>query len=83
MSRRKDSYRAALHRNPEPPGMTKVATLRNRYVRVTIELAPEVHRELAYWAGPPMALLGVAGATVSHTWRLLTACMPDSGNSSV
>ncbi|MFF3446331.1 hypothetical protein ACFYXJ_04215 [Streptomyces sp. NPDC002667] len=66
MNQRKDTYRAALQREPvaAAPRQAKVARLHTRYVRVTIELDPELPRELTRWVGPSVSVLLRAGATV-------------------
>ncbi|MEU1198122.1 hypothetical protein ABZ446_18065 [Streptomyces sp. NPDC005813] len=65
MNQRRDTYRAALQRGPEviaPPRHTKVTEFRTRYVRVTIELDPDLPRDLTRWVRPPVAALLRAGA---------------------
>ncbi|MGW1067515.1 hypothetical protein ACWD4F_23725 [Streptomyces aureus] len=64
MNQRKDTYRAALQREPDDtaPRQARVARLHTRYVRVTIELDPAVPRELTRWVGPPLSALLRAGA---------------------
>ncbi|MET8677127.1 hypothetical protein ABZW18_05880 [Streptomyces sp. NPDC004647] len=69
MSQRKDKYRAALQRGQDTaaPRSAKVTTLHSRYVRVTIELDPDLERDLTRWVGPPVSALVLAGATVLRT----------------
>ncbi|MFJ7967617.1 hypothetical protein [Streptomyces sp. NPDC096324] len=64
MNQRKDTYRAALQREPDDaaPRHAKVARLDTRYVRVTIELDPALPDELARWVGPPVSALLRVGA---------------------
>ncbi|MEV6192929.1 hypothetical protein AB0M19_11070 [Streptomyces sp. NPDC051920] len=64
MNQRKDTYRAALQREPDPaaPRQAKVARLHTRYVRVTIELDPMLPDELSRWVGPPVSALLRVGA---------------------
>lgn len=73
--RRRDSYRAALRRDAAAAGPHPawVTTVRNRYVAVTVELPPEVHRGLARWAGPPAAVLGTAAGAASRVLGALAA----------
>ncbi len=69
MSQRKDSYRAALQRGQDvaAPRSVKVTTLHSRYVRVTIEVDPDLRGDLARWVGQPVSALALAGATVLRT----------------
>ncbi|MFF4350327.1 hypothetical protein [Streptomyces sp. NPDC001530] len=71
MNQRKDTYRAALQREPDvaPPRHRKVTQLRTRYVRVTIELDPDLPRDLTRWVGPPVSALLRAGAAVLRPLR--------------
>ncbi|MER5398496.1 hypothetical protein [Streptomyces sp. NPDC002599] len=64
MNQRKDTYRAALQREPDaaPPRHTKVARLHTRYVRVTIELDPALPDGLTRWVGPPVSAILRVGA---------------------
>ncbi|MER5471069.1 hypothetical protein ABZX90_30515 [Streptomyces sp. NPDC002935] len=66
MNQRKDTYRAALQREPDvaAPRHAKVARLHTRYVRVTIELDPALPRELTRWVGPPVSAVLRVGAAV-------------------
>ncbi|ANZ14772.1 hypothetical protein O1L44_02170 [Streptomyces noursei] len=69
MSQRKESYRAALRREPDVSASpsTKVTTLRSRYIRVTVELDPDLRGDLTRWVGRPVSSVVVAGATVLRT----------------
>ncbi|MFC5804591.1 hypothetical protein [Streptomyces formicae] len=68
MSERKDRYRAALQRGGDGTGRSpKVATLHSRYVQVTIEVDPDLQRDLTRWAGPAVSTLVLAGTTVLRT----------------
>lgn len=82
MTQRKNSYRAALRRDEAAPRAARVTTLHSRYVRVTIELAPELHRELTRLGQAPAAVFTLAGATISRTVNLLTARLTGSGSTS-
>lgn len=66
MNQRKDTYRAALRREPDTvaPRPTSVTRLDLRYVRVTIELDPAVPREVTRWVGQPVSAVLRAGAAV-------------------
>jgi hypothetical protein len=72
MNRRKDTYRAALGRDQAGAGSRtpRATTLSSRYVRITIEVDPVVHRSVERWVRPPVALLTHTGAAAL---RLLTA----------
>ncbi|MFE1291355.1 hypothetical protein [Streptomyces sp. NPDC058751] len=64
MNQRRNTYRAALRREPDAaaPRQAKVARLHTRYVRVTIELDPALPDELTRWVGPPVSALLRFGA---------------------
>ncbi|WP_328444640.1 hypothetical protein OG780_03770 [Streptomyces sp. NBC_00386] len=64
MNQRKDTYRAALQREPDAaaPRHTKVARLHTQYVRVTIELDPALPDGLTRWVGPPVSAILRVGA---------------------
>lgn len=66
MNQRRDTYRAALQREPEAAAArhAPVTRLDMRYVRVTIELDPAVPREVTRWVGPPVSALLRVGAAV-------------------
>ncbi|MER5385378.1 hypothetical protein ABZZ47_02905 [Streptomyces sp. NPDC006465] len=66
MNQRRDTYRAALQREPDTAGPrhAKVARLDTRYVRVTIEFDPALPRELTRWVGPPVSAVLRVGAAV-------------------
>ncbi|WP_406335629.1 hypothetical protein [Streptomyces sp. NBC_00203] len=67
MNQRKDTYRAALQREPDVAAAsrhTKVTQLHTRYVRVTIELDPALPRDLTRWVRPPVSALLRAAAAV-------------------
>ncbi|MFJ3306336.1 hypothetical protein ACIPSA_25095 [Streptomyces sp. NPDC086549] len=66
MNQRKDTYRAALQREPQaaPSRPAKVTHLHTRYVRVTIELSPALSRDVTRWAAAPVSALGSVGAAV-------------------
>ncbi|MEU6081612.1 hypothetical protein [Streptomyces sp. NPDC047108] len=71
MNQRKDRYRAALQRGDETPQaaprQTRVTTLNSRYVRVTIEVAPDLERDLTRWVSTPVSALVLAGSTLLRT----------------
>ncbi|QHC24308.1 hypothetical protein [Streptomyces sp. GS7] len=69
MSQRKDSYRAALRREQDvsAPRSTKVARLKSRYIRVTVELDPDLRGDLTRWMVRPVSSVVLAGATVLRT----------------
>ncbi|MET7387692.1 hypothetical protein ACFYPT_31520 [Streptomyces sp. NPDC005529] len=72
MNQRRDTYRAALRREPDTAAprpaaaqhQPSVTHLDLRYVRVTIELDPAVPREMTRWVGPPVSALLRVGAAV-------------------
>ncbi|MFE7840222.1 hypothetical protein ACFU53_30465 [Streptomyces sp. NPDC057474] len=72
MNQRKDNYRAALRRGKADPGphTRKATTLRNGYVRVTIEVDPDVQRILDRWMVPAVSVLT---NTCAAALRVLTA----------
>ncbi|MFG2863299.1 hypothetical protein [Streptomyces sioyaensis] len=72
MSQRKDSYRAALQRGqdvsaPQPT----VTTLHSRYLRVTVEVDPDLRGDLARCVGRPVSSVLLAGTTVLRTLAVL------------
>ncbi|MCQ4079077.1 hypothetical protein NGB36_00170 [Streptomyces sp. RB6PN25] len=69
MNQRKDSYRAALRRGQDiaAPRPAKVTTLDSRYVRVTIEVDPDLRRDLTRWAGTPVSALVLTGTALLRT----------------
>lgn len=69
MSRRKENYRAALQRGQDvsAPRSTKVTTLQSRYIRVTVEVDPDLRGDLTRWMGRPVSSVVFAGATVVRT----------------
>ncbi|MFF1743000.1 hypothetical protein [Streptomyces mirabilis] len=71
MNQRKDTYRAALQREPDVAASrpAKVTHLHTRYVRVTIELDPALQRELTRWVEPPLSALLRVGAAVLQPLR--------------
>ncbi|QKV96294.1 hypothetical protein HUT19_35060 [Streptomyces sp. NA02950] len=66
MTQRKDMYRAALQREQDvaEPRSAKVTTLHTRYLRVTIEVDPDLRRDLSRWVNLPVSALVLVGATV-------------------
>ncbi|MGW7023159.1 hypothetical protein ACWGGS_27960 [Streptomyces decoyicus] len=69
MSQRKESYRAALRREPDvsAPRSTNVTRLQSRYIRVTVEVDPDLRGDLTRWMGWPLSSAVFAGATVLRT----------------
>ncbi|MEU5543305.1 hypothetical protein AB0G85_13070 [Streptomyces sioyaensis] len=72
MSQRKDSYRAALQRGqdvsaPQPT----VTTLHSRYLRVTVEVDPDLRGDLTRCVGRPVSSVLFAGTTVLRTLAVL------------
>lgn len=84
MNQRKDNYRAALRRgqaDPQPH-TPKAATLNSRYVRITIELEPDLQRHLDQWTAPTIALLTNAGTAALRVLTAFTPGAPSSGTGS-
>ncbi|MET8946841.1 hypothetical protein ABZX30_25570 [Streptomyces sp. NPDC004542] len=75
MNQRKDTYRAALRREPHGSAarQAKVTRLHTRYIRLTIELDPALRSSLTDWLTPPVSALLHAGTAVL---RPLTARWP-------
>ncbi|MEU3244969.1 MULTISPECIES: hypothetical protein [unclassified Streptomyces] len=71
MNQRKDTYRAALQREPGAPSPRplKITRLDARYVRLTIEVDPAVPREFNRWVVPPVSALLRVGAAVLRPLR--------------
>ncbi|MGW3009931.1 hypothetical protein ACWC9R_13990 [Streptomyces sp. NPDC001219] len=69
MNQRKENYRAALRRGPDvsAPRPTKVTRLQSRYIRVTVEVDPDLRGDLTRWLGWPVSSAVFAGATVLRT----------------
>ncbi|MEU7429635.1 hypothetical protein AB0B07_01895 [Streptomyces sioyaensis] len=72
MSQRKDSYRAALQRGqdvsaPQPT----VTTLHSRYLRVTVEVDPDLRGDLTRCVARPVSSVLLAGTTVLRTLAFL------------
>ncbi|MFD0169193.1 hypothetical protein ACFVJH_34435 [Streptomyces decoyicus] len=69
MNQRKESYRAALQRGQDvaAPRPTKVTTLQSRYLRVTVEVDPDLRGDLTRWAAWPVSSVVVAGTAVLRT----------------
>ncbi|MFG2827613.1 hypothetical protein ACGFWI_09140 [Streptomyces sp. NPDC048434] len=69
MSQRKESYRAALQRGQDvaAPRATKVTTLQTRYLRVTVEVDPDLRGDLTRWVAWPVSSAVVVGTTVLRT----------------
>lgn len=82
MNQRKDNYRAALarDRSDPPPPTRKVTTLSSRYVRITIEIDPDVQRGVERWVTPPVALLTSSGAAARRVLTAIAAKPPSSGS---
>ncbi|GGJ41624.1 hypothetical protein [Streptomyces brasiliensis] len=71
MNQRKDTYRAALRRDPDTPAPrpVRVTELHTRYLHVTIELDAALPRDVTRWLGPPVSALVRVGATVVRPLR--------------
>jgi hypothetical protein len=84
MNQRKDNYRAALGRSQADPGphTSNVTKLSSRYVRITIEVDPDVHRNVERWVGPPIALLANTGAAALRFLTVVAAQSPSSDTGS-
>ncbi|MCF3141762.1 hypothetical protein [Streptomyces platensis] len=70
MSQRRENYRAALRREQDDgsgPRSAKITTLRSRYIRVTVEVDPDLQGDLARWVAWPVSSVVVAGTTVLRT----------------
>jgi len=70
MSQRKENYRAALGREQGDvcgPRSTKVTTLQSRYLRVTVEVDPDLQGDLTRWVGRPVSSVVLVGTTVLRT----------------
>ncbi|MFF3687254.1 hypothetical protein [Streptomyces sp. NPDC002187] len=79
MTERKDRYRAALQRGGDTAARSsKIITLNSRYVRMTIEVDPDLQRDLTRWAGLPISALMLAGTTVLRTLTGAAAAAPES-----
>lgn len=58
MKERKDRYRAALQRGGDIAARSsKIITLNSRYIRMTIEVDPDLQRDLTRWASLPVSAL--------------------------
>ncbi|MFI1158521.1 hypothetical protein [Streptomyces sioyaensis] len=73
MSQRKDSYRAALQRGQDvsAPQSTNVTTLHSRYIRVTVEVDPDLRGDLTRCVGRPVSSVLLAGVTVLRTLAVI------------
>ncbi|MFJ9848497.1 hypothetical protein [Streptomyces sp. NPDC101150] len=70
MSQRRDNYRAALGREQDDVSgsrSTKVTTLQSRYIRVTVEVDPDLQGDLTRWVGRPVTSAVLVGTTVLRT----------------
>ena len=78
MNQRKDNYRAALRRSQTEPGphTAKATTLANRYVRITIEVDPDVQRILDRWMAPTASVLTNTGAAALRVVTAFVARTP-------
>lgn len=78
MNQRKENYRAALQRDqadPQPHS-PKVTTLNSRYVRITVELDPELQRYLDRWTAPTVTVLTNTGTAALRVLTALAAGTP-------
>ncbi|MGW1494309.1 hypothetical protein [Streptomyces sp. NBC_00191] len=79
MKERKDRYRAALQRGGDIAARSsKIITLNSRYIRMTIEVDPDLQRDLTRWASLPVSALVLAGTTVLRTLADTAAAVPRS-----
>ncbi|MFD7879307.1 hypothetical protein ACFV5G_35335 [Streptomyces sp. NPDC059766] len=78
MTQRKNTYRAALHRDPAEPGSSpaRSTTLSTRFVRITIELEPDAARSLDRWTAPAISLLSHTRTTALELLSALTRAAP-------
>ncbi|UZJ33170.1 hypothetical protein [Streptomyces endophytica] len=69
MSQRKESYRVALQRGQDvaAPRPTKVTTLQSRYLRVTVEVDPDLRGDLTRWVVWPVSSAVGVGTAVLRT----------------
>ncbi|MFG2396953.1 hypothetical protein [Streptomyces lydicus] len=70
MTQRRENYRAALRREQDDvsgPRSTKVTTLESRYLRVTVEVDPDLQCDLTRWVGRPVSSVVLVGTTVLRT----------------
>ncbi|MFD8542679.1 hypothetical protein [Streptomyces sp. NPDC059649] len=82
MSQRKESYRAALRRGQDDssPRSANVTTLQSRYIRVTVEVDPELRGDLTRWLGRPVSSVVFAGTTVLRTLAVTVGCVSRPGD---
>ncbi|TQK50126.1 hypothetical protein FBY35_0437 [Streptomyces sp. SLBN-118] len=79
MKERKDRYRAALQRGGDVAARSsKVFTVNSRYLRMTIEVDPDLQRDLTRWASLPVSALVLAGTTVLRTLAGTPSAVPRS-----
>ncbi|MGW9043315.1 hypothetical protein ACWGQL_12260 [Streptomyces lydicus] len=70
MSQRRESYRAALRREQgdvSGPRSTKLTTMQSRYLRVTVEVDPDLQGDLTRWVGRPVSSVVLLGTSVLRT----------------
>lgn len=70
MSQRRENYRAALRREQDDvsgPRSTKVTTLQSRYIRVTVEVDPDLQGDLTRWVVRPVSSVAFVGTAVLRT----------------
>ncbi|MFD9206056.1 hypothetical protein ACFVZM_07215 [Streptomyces sioyaensis] len=82
MSQRKDNYRAALRReqNVSASRSADVTRLKSRYIRVTVEVDPDLRGDLMRWMGRPVSSVVLAGATVLRTLAATAGWVSRPGN---
>jgi len=79
MKERKDKYRAALQRGGDIAApSSKIITMNCRYVRMIIEVDPDLQRDLTRWASLPVSALVLASTTVLRTLADTAAAVPRS-----
>lgn len=82
MSQRKDSYRAALQRGQDDsaPKPAKVTTLHSRYIRVTVEVDPDLPGDLTRCVGRPVSSVLLAATTVLRTLAVIAGRVTRPGD---
>ncbi|MFF3747184.1 hypothetical protein [Streptomyces kronopolitis] len=82
MSQRRENYRAALRREQDDvsgPRSTKVTSLQSRYIRVTVEVDPDLQGDLTRWVGRPVSSVVFAGTSVLRSLAATVGRVTRSG----
>jgi len=79
-ARRTGSMAAAAGRRAEGPPPAPVTASRAKPVRMTIEVPPELHRELTAWNREQMIALDLTRVTVSDAIRAMIRVTIDDGD---